>query len=370
MNRRRFLSITGGSLLVAGGGYYLSTDKSNFTRNDMKMVEQAFPFQADEREILYLASLAPSGHNTQPWFVKYIEPFHWIVGNDKSKWLPAVDPLQRETILSIGAFLQNMEYAASHYGYNCQWNMLATDNQSENVAEVIFHKTSSAPGYDISTIGSRRTVRSGFLSEVLRKEDLDYLIGGEDDYFHYVPNNTKEYFWLNEQTIEANRLQMFRDDAEAELARWIRFGSSDAEKYCDGLTTAGMELDGITGWVARNFFDEQTVMKRSFRNQGIDKVKKQVSQSGGWIILTGNDSSVSGLLDSGRRMQRLFLRVRSKGIALHPMTQILEEMQPGQTVNSSIGINEKIQFILRTGYVRKYPSPVSLRRPVDWFIRT
>lgn len=57
----------------------------------------------------------PIRHNTQPWFVQYLEPYHWIIGNDKSKWLLGVDPTQRETMLSIGAFLQNIEYAAGHW---------------------------------------------------------------------------------------------------------------------------------------------------------------------------------------------------------------------------------------------------------------
>jgi hypothetical protein len=68
-------------------------------------------------------------------------------------------------------------------------------------------------------------------------------------------------------------------------------------------------------------------------------------------------------------MQRLFLKVRDKGIALHPMTQILEEVQINETINQSTGISNKIQFLLRIGYVKNYPEPVTLRRPVDWFIK-
>ncbi|AEW00900.1 hypothetical protein A4D02_13150 [Niastella koreensis] len=163
MNRRKFLGIAGGSVLVAGGVYYLLSDKQNFIRKDIKpYLSKKSPLRPVEREILWLASLTPSGHNTQPWVVKYIEPYHWIVGND---------------------------------------------------------------------------------------------------------------------------------------------------------------------------------------------------------------TSVSDLVETGRRMQRLFLKVRQKGIALHPMTQILEEAQTRQVINQSIGITDKIQFLLRTGYVNNYPGSVSLRRPVDWFVK-
>ncbi len=371
MTRRKFLVIAGGSVLVVAGTYYLLSDTSNFTRDDIKNDSPGkIPLLADERGILYLASLAPSGHNTQPWFVKYLEPYHWIIGNDKSKWLPAVDPTQRETILSIGAFVQNLEYAANNLGYNCQFDILATSNQDENMVEIRLNKSGSIHEYDIQKIKRRRTVRSTFLSEALKKEDVDYLINAETNFLHFISNVSKEFQWLNEQTIEANRIQSYRDAAQNELANWIRFSSKDAEKYRDGLTTAGMEIEGIPGWILRNFYKKASVMKKDFREQAIDKVKKQVSHSAGWLLITAKDNSVTTLLETGKRMQRLFLKVREKNIAIHPMTQILEEPSTNQMVNQSIGISDNIQFILRTGYLENYPEPVSLRRPVDWFIRT
>ncbi|MBC8046054.1 MAG: hypothetical protein H7Y00_04615 [Fimbriimonadaceae bacterium] len=248
-------------------------------------------FLEDEREILYLASLAPSGHNTEHWFVKYVEHWHWIIGNDKSKWLPAIDPTQREIILSIGTFLQNLEYAANNLGYDCQFNLLATSNQDENIMEVKLVKSGNAPKYDIEKIKQRRTVRSNYLSDMLKKEDADYLMKEETDFIHFIPNTTKEYNWICEQTIEANKVQFYRDDAQKELADWIRFSNKDAEQYRDGLTTASMEIVGISAWVLRNFYGKSNVMKKDFREANIDKVKKQVSQSAGWLLITSKDKN-------------------------------------------------------------------------------
>lgn len=370
MNRRDFIAFSGATIIVAGGVYYLSTDKSNFLRTDIKNNSSGnIPLRDDERAILQLASLAPSGHNTQPWFVKYVEPYHWIIGNDKKRWLPGVDPTQRETILSIGAFLQNLKYAASNMAYSCQFNILATSNQDENIVEIKLTKNKNPAQYDIEKIKHRRTVRSNYLNEVIQKRDLSYLISKETDYIHYLPNTSKEHQWLNEQTIEANRIQAYRDAAQSELANWIRLSSKDAEEYMDGLTLAGMEIDGILGWYLRNFYDKENVMKKSFREQSIDKVVKQVSQSAGWLLITSKDNSVIALLETGKRLQRLWLKIKEKNIAMHPMTQIIEEAETSKLLNNSIGINEPIQFILRIGYLKNYPEPVSVRRPVDWFVR-
>lgn len=371
MNRRKFISITGAMIVAVGAGGYSLSDKSNLSREDLKTLDVTNQLlKPYENEILFLASLAPSGHNTQPWFVQYLEPYHWIIGNDKSKWLPAVDPNQRETILSIGTFVQNLELAADSFGYVCDWNLLAKTNQDEQILEVKLNKKESKNSFDITKIKERRTVRSGYLGDVLKKEDVEYLVGSESDFIHYLPFSSKESHYINEQTIEANRLQTYRDSAQQELAEWIRFSSKEAEKYRDGLTTGSMEIEGIAGWLVRNFYGKGDVMKSDFREKGLDKVSEQVAKSAGWIIITSKDESVSTLLETGRRMQRLFLKTRDKNTAIHPMTQILEEPQTKQTFNQSIGINENIQFILRTGYIKNYPNPVSLRRPVEWFIRS
>lgn len=354
--------------MIAGTGYYLSTDKSNCVRNDFAPAgSKKIQLKPDENKILYLASLAPSGHNTQPWLIKYLAPYYWIIGNDKKKWLTAVDPNQRETILSIGAFIQNLEYAANSLGYDCQFNIMATSNQDENIVAVKLNKGFKS-NYDVQKIIQRRTIRSNILSDPFRKTDIDFLINDEPDDLHFIPNTSKEYRLINEQTIEANRIQSYRNTAEQELSNWIRFSSNDAKKHRDGLTAASMEIEGISGWVVRNFYGKSNVMSKSFREQNISNVVKQVSQSAGWMLITSEGNSVATLIETGKRMQRLFLKVREKGIAIHPMTQILEEPSIQQNFNHSIGISENIQFILRTGYLKSYPDPVSLRRPIDWFI--
>jgi hypothetical protein len=51
--------------------------------------------------LLYYASLAPSGHNSQPWYVKVLDQNRWIIGADPLRRLPAVDPHNREVLLSL-----------------------------------------------------------------------------------------------------------------------------------------------------------------------------------------------------------------------------------------------------------------------------
>ena len=77
------------------------------TREDVEEPPGAAPAVLIPRElhgILYYASLAPSGHNTQPWTVRLENQAIWI-GTDSARWLPKVDPGNREVMLSVGAEL-------------------------------------------------------------------------------------------------------------------------------------------------------------------------------------------------------------------------------------------------------------------------
>ena len=99
-------------------------------------------------------------------------------------------------------------------------------------------------------------------------------------------------------------------------------------------------------------------------------VKEQTDRHGGWLVITSEDASVASLLETGRLFQRMFLGCRDKMIAIHPMTQMLEEAQWKQELAKELGLSVPVQFILRAGYLEEYPDPVTLRRPVNLFVRS
>ncbi|MDZ4799970.1 MAG: nitroreductase family protein [Bryobacteraceae bacterium] len=113
-----------------------------------------------------------------------------------------------------------------------------------------------------------------------------------------------------------------------------------------------------------------TVRGQSFRKQGVDRVRDQVAACGGWLVITSRDSSLPSLIETGRRTERMWLDARERGIAIHPMTQMLEEKPFQGRVASALGVSGDVQFILRVGYVKRYPAPTSLRVPVTAILRT
>ncbi|TAL36602.1 MAG: hypothetical protein EPN93_07190 [Spirochaetes bacterium] len=321
----------------------------------------------DEYEILRLASLAPSGHNTQPWTVRVAGKGNWIIGAEKSRMLPAVDPENRELLLSLGAFMENLVEAAGARGLSAEYSVVARGSHDAEILDVRLSGGARTRDTDAAIV-SRRTVRKGMLRDELRGADVAHLSGGEPGFMFFTPSSAQGA-WLAQATVEANRAQAWRDDAQTELADWIRWRDADAKKHRNGLTPEGMEIGGLAGWFVRNFYDRGDVLGKDFRDRTVDMTADQVKNCGGWMLLVSSGASIAELIETGRRFQRMLLRARERMVAVHPMTQILEESPwRGQAVRA-VGAEGTVQFILRTGYLAKYPDPVSLRRPVEWFLK-
>jgi len=382
MNRRDFLKLSGEGMFLLGGMSMLNAcgglkrddlPQSNGEKESLKGLEK------DEIAILYLASLAPSGHNTQPWVVRILEPKHWVIGSDKKRWLPAVDPDNRELLLGIGAFIENLVMAAGTFGYEVDIQIIAKNPLDRDIAEIRLKKGKTVD-FPLEKIKTRRTVRSGYSDQEIKAEDLKYITRHDakscivsdvpSPHSFYFPNSSLQGKYLQEGTIAANRTQAFRDPAQEELANWIRWSNKEARQYRNGLTPESMEIKGLAGWYVRNFYHRESILKKSFREQTVDITSKQVKTCGGWLVVTSTDSNIPTLIEYGRVFENMLLKIREKMIAIHPMTQMLEEEAWKNRVAKELGVGGEVQWILRIGYLKSYPDPLSLRRPVSWFVQT
>ena len=372
ISRREFLQAAG-TMGIFAGSYPLFSGCAGLRRADIKAQDAAVKgLSRDGWRILELASLAPSGHNTQPWGITLADPQTWIVTSDEQRLIPSVDPDQRETLLSIGAFIENLVVAAGCFGYRVDLKLLTESSQDREIAHVTV-KTSPPERPDnnpVEKIRLRRVARKGYLGKEIRSSDLSYITNDAPDRFFFFPPSSRYGRYLSEETIAANRQQASRQAAQEELAAWIRWSDSDAHAFRDGLTPEGMEITGIASWYVRHFFDRDDVLGQRFREATIEGVIEQVARHGGWLVITSEDSRVETLLETGRLFQRMFLNVRDRMIAVHPMTQMLEETPWRETVADELGLSGRVQFILRLGYLEKYADPVTLRRPVSWFVRS
>lgn len=86
-----------------------------------------------------------------------------------------------------------------------------------------------------------------------------------------------------------------------------------------------MEIEGLIGWYVSHFYDRAAVLSKSFRETTIKQVMARVGQGGGWLVVSSPGTAISSLIEAGRKVERMWLRLREKKIAIHPMTQMLRK---------------------------------------------
>ena len=316
--------------------------------------------------MLYYASLAGSSHNSQPWKVEVTHDSLIRLYADTTRALTVVDPGQRELYISLGAFIENFNLAAGNLGYNSTVKL--NDNKKSNtlVAEIRLCKASSTH-YHLELIEKRRTLRTPFDTASISEKDINQLIASDPKHIHFYSERSKEGGLIAQKTIEAYTQQAYNLSAQNELVHWLRFSDKDVSEKKDGLTTAGMQIDGFSGFFVRHFLKPEDSKKTSFIEGGIDKTKNQALNCGGWILITSSENQFPDWIKLGQLYEHIHLSCTQLQIGFQPMNQIVEEQNFKNEVTKSLEIKEELLFIARIGYVAKTPAPVSPRRPVEAF---
>ena len=334
------------------------------TREDFKDSTEA----SVSEKILSLASLSPSGHNTQPWTVRIVSEDKWIIGWDKNRALTAVDPGNRELIISLGAFCEALKIASEKYGFAAEIKTIAKGNFDNEIAEITF-SNSGASDKNAKLLERRRIVRKGHLSKPLSAEDKDKLKQDISSEVYFFDRESEEGKIIEKAVLESNMVQTKREDAVKELADWIRWSDEEIKNKRDGLTPSGMEIGGLANLFVRNFYSREDALTESFRESSMKVVKEQLSSYGTWIIITTKKETPTILMTAGADFLKIGIAGIEEKIVLHPMTQPIEEDEFKLRLKEALPVKGEIQFILRSGYVEEYPLPVSVRMEAKQVIR-
>ena len=358
--------------MVVGGASVLAGCGRGIRRSDVVPADRSFDIVPGLGEplsrILYYASLAPSGHNSQPWSVLIHSDSELTISADPKRRLPAVDSKNREVMLSLGAFLENLTLAAEAEGYAVSSEVIAQSSADTDIVRVRFSR-GEVKDYPMERLTGRMTVKHGYRPDELKDDVVQKLAEPFDGHLHYYPRGDWHAKCIREGAVESMRIQLTRKETQREMAEWVRLDKESALKHRDGLTTEGMEITGFKGWIVRNFMEPADFMKKSALDQTLKVTDQLASEGGGWFIITSNGTSVADLIDTGRRFERMALMAREHNVAIQPMTQWLEEETGRKQIADNHDASIMPQFVLRVGYMDRYPDPVSLRRPVRWFVR-
>jgi hypothetical protein len=248
--------------------------------------------------ILHNASLAPSGHNSQPWRVRICRRNEWIIEADPTRRLPCVDPDNRELLLSLGAFLENLLITAATFGLHTEVEIMAKNCYDREIVRLVFQE-GPLRQYRLQTLKDRRTVKHGQLPRCLASSDLARLMATADKQAVFAARGSKQAAFIAEASVEAFRLQSHREDAQREFVRWLRLDKTEVMCHRDGITTDSMGISGVAGWYVNTFLSPGDFLTNAMRQKSIDATAALAREGGGWLLLTSRGRTVAELLACG-----------------------------------------------------------------------
>lgn len=384
MVSRRQILITGGvSLALLGGGFgtYVGTRSIASAQAPWKKASAGF---GDPRlDALAYAILAPNPHNRQPWQVRLVGDDSFTVYCDLEKRLPHTDPPNRQITIGFGTFLELFRQAAAEKGYRAEIMPFPEGEpepilDSRPMASVTMTKDSSVQRDPLfGAILNRRSTKEPFSprsvdDEAFAKLQAMAFAGQSEPAVSLTTTSDAERVAkLRELNWEAWSVEYDTARTQKESVDLIRIGASEVNANPDGIDLTGpiMEALRLGGVVSR----EQLATKgTSAYETGISMYKEMLdnTSSFGWLI--SPDNSRTTQLQSGAAWVRVNQAATALGLAMHPVSQILQEFPEMAMLYDqyhdylAVAAPARVQGFFRLGYAAN-PEP-SPRWPVESII--
>jgi hypothetical protein len=293
---------------------------------------------------------APSAHNTQPWLISYAAD-EVRIGIDPARSLPVSDPTGRDLELGLGAFVESCLVVAADAG-------LAVDAVSDGPravrlvgADAVYRTVFTAADLD-----GRRVARGSYVPGPVPQDVLADLEPG----LVHLPARE-----LAADLGAADRWMFGTRGSVDELREWLRLRPGHPRYDRDGLTDRALALSRVEARLLDAALRSLAVTRRL----GVPALlaasgRGLLRGDGSVLVLTGlaGDDRVA----TGRRLLRTWLVLARHGLAVHPLSQLLDcpatEARLRQRVRSGGGEVEPLA-VFRAGRPRTAPVR-SARLPV------
>jgi len=367
MNRRQLMQNGTASILIIGGVPACSSHPSASAA--WRYVSST---ESDPRlTILASGILAPSPHNRQPWLVALSEDdaSRMTLYSDLTRLLPETDPPNRQVLMGLGAFIEAVSLAASDMGRG-----VTVESFPEGAPEAkldqrpIAHITLGPIGSSdadplFSALRDRRTSRSKFEDRHVPAATLAgigaALVSGATRWG--ATRDDAQCAALRDLCQAGWRIEIDTPRTHAESVALTRIGRDEISAHPDGISLFGPAIGLLSGLgiLTRNKMRDPNsrafMETHDFYSGLIDSTR-----SFGWLMTI--DNRRTSQLAAGRDWLRLHLAATQAGVALQPLSQVLQEFPEMSALYTqthaalSVKPPARIQGLFRLGYA-KAPKP-------------
>jgi hypothetical protein len=388
MQRRNFVRLLGGGVVAAATAASLGACTPSMPTDAIAAWTGPAPSVADgdvRRWLLSYAILAPHAHNLQSWIADLRTPGEISLYCDPQRLLPQTDPLSRQIMLSQGTFLELLDLAARERGLRTQIDLFpqgayAADRvDARPVARVrLAADASVAKDPLFAHILLRHTNRSLYDPQravpAAAWQALQQSLGAAPFRMGFVGLDAPQALAAQRHiALQAWRIELSTPRTMQESLDVLRVGSDEISQHRDGISL----LDPMPVAMARlGLFDrsQAPAPDSSITQKQIAAFAAKLESSPGsfWLVTPTNDRSTQ--VQAGRAYVRMQLAATAQGLAMHPLSQALQEYPEQQETYAALHAlagatapGHTVQMWLRVGYAPGVdPSP---RRALQNFIR-
>jgi hypothetical protein len=311
-------------------------------------------------DIIDIAKLAPSVHNTQPWKVK-LNNEEILIRIDDSIDLTYSDPTGRETYISLGIFTEAVALTALSFGFG-NYKIIASKNEAKIEFKDGNPKTDDSKSL-IEALKTRCTDRSIFTPFNITKTMVDKIqqsiaIPGVKIRVLTTKSVVDKMADLTSRGIS---LALSSPDFRKELSGYLATPLSGKKR---GISTKSLRIPALIAMV------EPFLIKHGV-NLGAEArlEKKRWLSASAIVFITTNGDLKDDWFNAGRAYLRSALTVESLGLSQATSAATVEASTFHEDVEAMLHTKQRLQCTTRIGKgsKRKVFSP---REPAKVFIAT
>lgn len=364
MHRRQMLIGAGAAVALGGGAAFVSASgmgSSSDYAAGIAPLRRPLPETPSARDLIRYATLAPNGHNTQPWRFR-IGDGRIDILPDFSRRTPVVDPDDHHIFVSLGAAAENLSLASAARGAP---GVIGFDpgNTPGSTGAVVFAFESArpipSPLFDAITM--RQSTRADYDGRSVSPADLGALataaaVPGVD---LVLLTDRSRMDRLRDLVVAGNSRQMADPAFVLELKSWLRFNPKQALRTRDGLYSVASGNPALPDWLGPPAFDWL-----STATSENDVYARQIRSSAGIAVFVGGGETPAHWVAVGQACQRFALQATALGLKHAFINQPVEVARLRPDLAALIGLRgRRPDIVMRFGYGPTLPwSP---RRPVD-----
>jgi Nitroreductase family len=356
VSRRSFVLGAGGLALVAGGGIWRVTRMPLYASAPWTIDPSAV---SDVRLYAFAhAILAPNPHNRQPWQIRLEGDDSALITCDLDKRLPQTDPFDRQITIGFGAFVELARIAAAQRGVAMEVEPFPDGEarprlDARPLARLRFIADPQTPRDPLyGEITKRRSNKDAYDMAQAVPEALASKIVGDDGGYATAAGTLAP---LRASIVEAVTIETKTPRTYLESVRLIRIGHAEVDASPDGIDLSGPMIEALK--LAGQIDRAELADTQSFAySSGLDQMRATYGSIPAlvWIITPANTRRDQ--LEAGRRYVRANLRATALGLAMHPLSQSLQEYAEVAKINARVHQllgakgGERVQMLARVGY--------------------